>query len=129
MLITPYSLRGKDSDIEIECKIVWEDKYIDTEASFNYKKGATNWIMSFITWKYAENMKVSGMIWFIKKWVIEDKIDVIKDRIITHKYINTIENLKSHEVDKKFKYSYLSKHKRDWKLNNISIYHLFFDFT
>jgi hypothetical protein len=22
MLITPYSLRGKDSDIEIECKIV-----------------------------------------------------------------------------------------------------------
>jgi hypothetical protein len=33
-LITPNSLKNKDNDIEIECKIIGEDKYIDTKSSF-----------------------------------------------------------------------------------------------
>jgi len=136
-LVHPYSFwpENRNKIIEIECKIISSSKkshstakYIDTKKSFDWWKW-TNWIMSFITWKYSEKMYFWGMIWFLKEWQIEEKIKKVKNRLIKSTDIKTIQNLEYFEVEKDFKYSYLSKHKRVKWLGNIDIYHLFFDFT
>ena len=57
------------------------------------------------------------------------KIDNVKSKINTHKIIKTIQNFTFYQINKKFKYSYLSKHKRINKIPKIDLYHLFFDFN
>ena len=128
-LVPPYALDDFNKVIKIECKIVGEDKYIDTESSFNRKNSPTNGIMSFITGKYSPDMPLAGMIGFIKEGKIELKIKNIKNRIDNHIAINTIQNLVQISITDSFNYSYHSKHKRYNGLKKIDIYHLFFDFT
>ena len=127
-LATPQSLIDESNAIKIECKIVGENKYIDTKKSFE-GKNPTNGIMSFITGKYSPQMPLAGMIGFIKTGEIHDKIDRIKKRLQDHKEITTHQNLTKHPIKENFKYSYDSKHKRINNLKDISIHHLFFDFT
>jgi vacuolar-type H+-ATPase catalytic subunit A/Vma1 len=131
-LITIDSLKDDTKTIEIECKIISSDKtpdninkYIDSKKTFP----KTNWIMSFITWKYAEHMWFAWMIGFIKKWKIIEKVEKIKEKLKKSSDITTIKNLDNYEIEKSFNYSYISKHSREKKLWNIDIYHLFFDFT
>ncbi|MCK5509333.1 MAG: hypothetical protein KAI50_12540 [Desulfobacterales bacterium] len=127
-LATPQSLIDDSNAIKIECKIVGENKYIDTKKSFEGKT-PTNGIMSFITGKYSPQMPLAGMIGFIKAGEIHDKINRIKNRLQNHKEIITVQNLSRYLIKDNFKYSYDSKHKRMNKLKDILIYHLFFDFT
>lgn len=117
-LITPLSFGVKEKRLKIECKIVGEDEYINR-----------NGISSFVSGKYADKMPLAGMIGLIKKGDIVNKIDNIKLKINTHKTIKTIQNLVFYQMNKKFKYSYLSKHKRINKLPKIDLYHLFFNFN
>jgi len=127
-LATPKSLPDDSYAIKIECKIVGEDKYIDTKQSFE-GKCPTNGIMSFITGKYSPKMPLAGMIGFIKEGKIQDKIIRIKSRLETHKDIKTFQNLSKIILKKGFEYSYHSKHGRVNGLKSITIYHLFFDFA
>ena len=127
-LATPQSLIDDSNAIKIECKIVGENKYIDTKKSFEGKT-PTNGIMSFITGKYSPQMPLAGMIGFIKAGEIHYKINRIKNRLQNHKEIITLQNLSRYLIKDNFKYSYDSKHKRMNKLKDILIYHLFFDFT
>lgn len=127
-LATPQSLNDDSYAIKVECKIIGEDKYIDTKHSFE-SKNPTNGIMSFITGKYSPKMPLAGMIGFIKEGEIQDKIERIKKRIENHKDIKTLQNLSKFLVKEDFEYSYYSRHERKNGLKNISIYHLFFDFT
>jgi len=124
-LATPQSLLDESKAIKIECKIVGEDKYIDTKTSF-YKTKPTNGIMSFITGKYAAEMPVAGMIGFIKIGDINKKIIKMKKRLDNHTDITTLQNLEKINISD-FKYSFLSKHQRSGELNDIELYHLFFD--
>ncbi len=117
-LITPYSLKDDEKTIKIECKIVGENNYINR-----------NGINSFVEGKYSSEMFLAGMIGFIKDGKIENKIENIKNRIKNHKEIKTTKNLTECTIDKKFKYSYFSQHKRTKPLSKIDLYHLFFDFT
>ncbi len=111
-------------------KLINEDKYfafeckrLDWYATKN-KEYLKNWISRFEKWQYSKLMNIAWMIWFIqwyKKW-----------ENITHlvnEFKTKIEWLSFYEIEKDFKYSYLSLHKRGWALWNIDIYHLFFDFT
>lgn len=127
-LTTPQTLIDESNAIKIECKIVGENKYIDTENSFN-QKTPTNGIMSFITGKYSPQMPLAGMIGFIKEGEIQNKITNLKTRLKKHKDIITLKNLSKYLIKKEFQYSYKSIHKRRGELKDISIYHLFFDFT
>ncbi len=127
-LATPQSLIDDSIVIKIECKIVGEDKYIDTKKSFE-RKNPTNGIMSFITGKYSPDMPLAGMIGFIKDGEIQNKIRTIRQRLKNHNNIMTLQNLSKYLIKKEFEYSYHSKHERMNDLKNISIYHLFFDFT
>ena len=127
-LATPQSLIDDSNAIKIECKIVGEDKYIDTKNSFE-RKNPTNGIMSFITGKYSPQMPLAGMIGFIKDGEIQNKIRTIRKRLKNHNNIITLQNLSKYIIKKEFEYSYHSKHERINNLKNISIYHLFFDFT
>ena len=127
-LATPLSLVDDSFAINIECKIIGEDKYIDTKASFG-KKSPTNGIMSFISGKYSPKMPLAGMIGFIKEGNIQDKIDKIKTKIENHNDIKTLQNLLEYKIKEDFKYSYHSRHKRINRLKELNIYHLFFDFT
>lgn len=127
-LITPHCLDDETNDIKIECKIVGEDKYIDTKKTFENKK-PTNGIMSFITGKYAQYMPLAGMIGFIKDGDIQTKIKNIRQRLAIHADIETLQNLSAYPIKENFKYSYHSIHKRNKALKEIDIYHLFFDYT
>jgi vacuolar-type H+-ATPase catalytic subunit A/Vma1 len=131
-LITIDSLKDDTKTVGIECKIISSDKipdninkYIDSKKTFP----KTNWIMSFITWKYAENMSFAWMIGFVKEWNIIEKIEKIKETLKKSSDIITINNLDNYEIEKSFNYSYISRHSREKKLGDIDIYHLFFDFT
>ncbi len=118
-----------------------EDKYFAFECKrLNWytrhkKEYIDNWLSRFILGQYSKKMQLSWMIWFIqwfKKWKnIWDNIKDIKDFLKNESTIknNTIQNLEKIKIEKSFDYSYLSKHKRDNKLENIDIYHLFFDFV
>jgi len=128
-LATPQSLVDESEAIKIECKIVGEDKYIDTRKSFENSNSPTNGIMSFITGKYSPQMPIAGMIGFVKEGEIQIKIDRIIERLKKHNDIQTIQNLKKNPMKTNFEYCYNSKHKRTNNLNDILIYHLFFDFT
>jgi hypothetical protein len=127
-LITPFSLIDKTNSITIECKIIGEEKYIDNQNSFE-RENPTNGIMSFITGKYARYMPLAGMIGFIKEGDIQTKIKKIQQRLAKHNEIETIQNLNAYFIEENFKYSYHSIHKRNNNLKEISIYHLFFDYT
>lgn len=129
LLITPLSLGDESKNINIECKIVGEDKYIDTNESFKRKSSPTNGIMSFLSGKYSEKMPIVGMIGFIKEGEIETKIDKIQKRITKHHSSNTIENLNKYEIVSDFNYSYVSRHAKLINSSKINIYHLFFDFV
>ncbi len=128
-LATPLSLIDESNAIKIECKIVGEDKYIDTKKSFERTNSQTNGIMSFITGKYSPKMPVAGMIGFIKEENINIKIKKIKKRLEKHSDITTLQNLKAYLIKDDFKYSYFSIHDRDNDLRKISLYHLFFDYS
>jgi hypothetical protein len=127
-LITPYSLLDRSSSITIECKIIGEDQYIDNRNSFE-RKNPTNGIMSFITGKYAKHMPVAGMIGFSKEGKIQEKIKNLCQRLKKHKDINTSQNLTYYTIKHNFEYTYHSIHERNNQLKEISIYHLFFDYT
>jgi hypothetical protein len=128
-LITPHNLGDEPNYIKIECKILGEaNKYIDDKNSFERKK-PTNGIMSFITGKYSPQMPIAGMIGFIKDGTIQTKIDSIYKRLEKHKDIKTIQNLIAYSIEENFNFSYHSIHKRNCGLNDIAIYHLFFDYT
>ncbi len=127
-LVTPFSLREDKLGIKIECKIVKNgSEYIDTYE--NNVKGRTNGIMGFIRGKYSSKMPLAGMVGFVKEGNIDNKIDSIKNKIKEHKTIKTIKNLTFYKIEKDFKYSYFSQHKRMDKLPKIYLYHLFFDFN
>ena len=117
-LVTPLNLSDKNLGLKIECKIVGEEKYINS-----------NGISSFVEGKYASDMPLAGMIGFVKEGDIVNKINNVKSKINAHKTIKTIQNLVFYQVNKKFKYSYLSKHKRVSKIPKIDLYHLFLDFN
>lgn len=117
-LDTPYSLQNKNKGIKIECKIVGENEYINK-----------NGINSFIDGKYSSEMFLAGMVGFIKEGNIERKVKNIENRINNHKTIKTTKNLTLYKIDKKFKHSYFSQHKRIKPLSKIDLHHLFFDFT
>jgi hypothetical protein len=129
-LITPRSLEDDKIGIEIECKIINTGReYIDSLQTNNRKISPTNGIMSFIRGKYAIKMNIAGMIGFVKNNGIDDKIKKIKERIKKSKDIKTKQNLNFFPINKTFKYSYKSCHKRMHKLPEIDIYHLFLNFT
>ncbi len=127
-LITPYCFDDANTGIKIECKIIGEDKYIDSKNSFE-RENPTNGIMSFISGKYARYMPLAGMIGFVIDGNIKTKIDKIRQRLTKHKDIETIKNLIEYSIKENFKYSYHSIHKRYSNLKEIDIYHLFFDYT
>ncbi len=118
-----------------------EDKYFAFECkrlnwySEHKKEYIDNWLSRFISGQYSKKMQLSWMIWFVQwfqKWKdIDYNISEIKDFLKNESKIKnkTIQNLEYFEVEKDFKYSYFSKHKREKWLKNIDIYHLFFDFT
>ena len=117
-LITSLSLGKKEKRLKIECKIIGENSYVNR-----------NGIDSFTEGKYSSEMFLAGMIGFIKDGNIKRKIKNIKNKINKHKTIKTTKNLTLYKIDKKFKYSYFSQHKRNKSLPKIDLYHLFFDFT
>ncbi|MCK4981423.1 MAG: hypothetical protein KAS17_00795 [Victivallaceae bacterium] len=127
-LATPASLKDDSLAIKIECKIVGEDKYIDTTKSFARIESPTNGIMSFITGKYSPEMCLAGMIGFIKTGNINEKILKLKWRLDNHNDIKTTKNVTTYTLIDNFDYSYMSEHERV-NLPNIGLYHLFFDFT
>jgi hypothetical protein len=127
-IVTPQSFGNDAKYINIECKIVGEDKYIDNKKSFE-RKTPTNGIMSFISGKYASQMPLAGMIGFIKEGKIETKINKIENRLKKHDDITTHQNLTIYPINKNFGFCYHSIHDRENELPEISIYHLFFDFT
>ncbi len=129
VLITPCSFIDETVDIIIECKIVGEDKYIDTPSSFSKKSSTTNGIMSFLSGKYSEKMPLAGMIGFIKEGNITSKINKIEKRIKKYHSANTLENLTKYEIMSNFEYSYSSKHLKFYNSSEITIYHLFFNFV
>lgn len=85
-------------------------------------------LCEFIQGKYSRNMEYAGMIAFIEKGDSDLIVDKITGWLEVHPYIVTLKNLESYNVDG-FKHSYASEHERDGILNNISIYHLIFDYT
>lgn len=129
LLVTPLSLGDSSKNINIECKIVGEDKYIDTPSSFSKKSSPTNGIMSFLSGKYSEKMLLAGMIGFIKDGDIVDKISKIEKRIEKYHNSNTCEILTKYEIVSNFDYSYFSKHIKLDNSSEITIYHLFFNFV
>ena len=74
-------------------------------------------------------MPLVGMIGFIKNGDLKIKIDNIKNLLKNHPDITTLNNLIPYPVTTNFNYSYYSIHNRENNLGNISIYHLFFDYT
>ncbi|MDQ7008871.1 MAG: hypothetical protein Q9M94_01105 [Candidatus Gracilibacteria bacterium] len=120
-----------------------ENKYFAFECkringySEHKKEYVDNGLSRFISGQYSKSMQLSGMIGFVQGFKkgknIGDNIQKIKDFLKNESKIkiksNTIQNLEYYEIEKSFNYSYFSKHKRERKLGNIDIYHLFFDFT
>lgn len=111
-------------------KFINEDKYfafeckrLDWFATKN-KEYIDNWVKRFEKGQYSKEMKIAWMIWFIqwyKKW--ENITNLINF------FISKISWLSFYEVEKTFIHSYHSNHKRNKKIWNIDLYHLFFDFT
>lgn len=85
-------------------------------------------LCEFIQGKYSRNMEYAGMIAFIEKGDPDLMVKKIKGWLNVHPYIITLKNLGYYDIDG-FKHSYVSEHERDGMLNNISIYHLIFDYT
>lgn len=129
-LITPLSLgKGFEKRLGIECKVVKDgSEYIDTASSHSRTSNPTNGIMSFISGKYCQNLPIAGMIGFVKKGKIDDKISGIIQRLLSHADIKTTRNLEYYEIKGGFSHSYDSEHKRV-NTNFIRIYHLFFNFV
>lgn len=101
----------------------FECKRLDWYSTKN-EEYVSNWLNRFIKGQYSKYMNIAWMIWFIqwfKKW---ENIDNLVDAIW-----KKVSNLAKSKIDKDFEHSYLSNHKRNKKLWNIDIYHLFFDFT
>lgn len=116
--INPNDLWNENEYFAFECKrLDWTQKRNSNE----YIK---NWVKRFENSKYSEKMNIAWMIWFIqwfKEWKnIDWLIDIFKTKINW---------LSFYEVEETFKYSYNSNHKRNKKIWNIDLYHLFFDFT
>ncbi len=115
--INPNDLWNENEYFAFECK------RLDGYATKN-KEYINNWVKRFEKGQYSKEMKIAWMIWFIqwyKKW--ENISNIINF------FISKISWLSFYEVDTTFKHSYHSNHKRNKKLWNIDLYHLFFDFT
>lgn len=92
-------MTDESNAIKIECKIVGENKYIDTKKTFERNNSPTNGIMSFITGKYSSQMPLSGMIGFIKIGNINIKVNSIKKRLKNHVDIKkTYHNLEHYTI-------------------------------
>lgn len=115
--INPNDFWNENEYFAFECK------RLDWYATKN-KEYIDNWVKRFEKGQYSKEMTIAWMIWFVqwfKQWEnMDDLIDFFKIKISW---------LSFYEVEKTFKHSYHSNHKRKKKLWNIDLYHLFFDFT
>jgi len=123
----PMKITGKeDLFYAFECKRL--DGY-----SVKNKEYINNGLYRFIDGKYSKNMSLAGMIGFVqsfqKKGNMNSLIVDIKNILNSHKIIKTTKNLMPYNINKKFKYSYFSQHRRKNKLSKIDLYHLFFNFN
>jgi hypothetical protein len=109
-----------DYDITFECKRLKNNdknqKYVD------------DGLMDFINGKYAEKMPFAGMIGFVEEGNISVICADIKSRI-ENNGTNIICKFIKEKIVEDFDYSYKSNHKRINNLENISLYHLIFDYT
>ena len=122
----PNTLCSEDKIFIFECK------RLDGYSSKN-KEYVNNGLFRFIEGKYSKKMPLAGMIGFVQGFKKNSNMNSlvvgINDILNKHKTIKTTKNLTLYKIDKKFKYSYSSQHKRNKSLPKIDLYHLFFDFT
>lgn len=123
----PMKIIGKE-----DLFYAFECKRLDGGLTKN-KEYINNGLSRFIDGKYSKKMSLAGMIGFVqgfkKSGNVNSLVVDIKDVLNKHKIIKTTKNLTKYTIDKKFKYSYFSQHKRKKPLSKIDLYHLFFDFT
>lgn len=123
----PMGIIGKeDLFYAFECKRL--DGYSDKN-----KEYVNNGLARFVEGKYSKKMPLAGMIGFVQGFKkggnMNSLVVDIKNILNNNKTIKTTKNLTPHKIDKKFKHSYFSQHKRKKSLSKIDLYHLFFDFT
>jgi len=125
----PNKISKENRSFIFECKRLGKDTKLNNYYIVN------GIIDRFITGKYCPSMDTAGMIGFIQKNEkmktpnIQNIIDDINKKIIDKHNKPETEKLKNVLIQDDFKYSYISEHKRDNDLGNISLYHLMFDLS
>lgn len=99
----------------------------------NYGSYVNDGILRFIEEKYSKNMSFAGMIGYFEVNNIEIKDIISKiNNNLANKFnrgkLKEKSQLDKLEIQKRFKYSYISNHERKTR-NHIDLYHLIFDYN
>lgn len=110
-----------------------ESKRLNGDASKNEAYIANGIIDRYIQGKYCPKTNKAGMIGFVQKGKktvsnqIQNIINDINNKLVTKHSRTDAEKLQNIQVENSFEHVYLSKHKREKNLCDISLYHLMFD--